>query len=117
MTPSASFHQNGALIVRRALTEFIDNEIIIHSDSVSSVVGANFSTHIINVNTGEVISISQQGPVQYAFYQQMVSFLVLPFDNLTFGGTLTYEELQTSLYTTLGWLFCMLCFHLPVGVC
>ncbi|CAI9288959.1 unnamed protein product [Lactuca saligna] len=66
-------------------------------DSVSSAVGASFSPHIINVNTGEdvtmkVISFSQQGPRAICILSAngVISSVTLRQPDSS-GGTLTYE--------------------------
>ncbi|KAI3822154.1 hypothetical protein L1987_09736 [Smallanthus sonchifolius] len=66
-------------------------------DWVSSSVGANFMPHIINVNTGEdvtmkVISFSQQGPraICILFANGVISSVTLRQPDSS-GGTLTYE--------------------------
>ncbi|XP_076920500.1 AT-hook motif nuclear-localized protein 1-like [Bidens hawaiensis] len=66
-------------------------------DWVSSAVGANFMPHIINVNTGEdvtmkVISFSQQGPRAICILSAngVISSVTLRQPDSS-GGTLTYE--------------------------
>lgn len=66
-------------------------------DWVPSAVGANFSPHIINVNTGEdvtmkVISFSQQGPRAICILSAngVISSVTLRQPDSS-GGTLTYE--------------------------
>lgn len=66
-------------------------------DWVSSSVGANFMPHIINVNTGEdvtmkVISFSQQGPRAICILSAngVISSVTLRQPDSS-GGTLTYE--------------------------
>lgn len=66
-------------------------------DWISSAVGANFSPHIINVNTGEdvtmkVISFSQQGPRAICILSAngVISSVTLRQPDSS-GGTLTYE--------------------------
>ncbi|KAM0046040.1 putative AT-hook motif nuclear-localized protein [Helianthus debilis subsp. tardiflorus] len=72
-----------------------DMEVL--GDWVSSSVGANFMPHIINVNTGEdvtmkVISFSQQGPRAICILSAngVISSVTLRQPDSS-GGTLTYE--------------------------